>query len=302
MNLREWQGPGDTEAMQRLASRLWPRGWHPGGIGWEGASRQLPARTMLAEDVAGAVVGLAGWVGLAGAELVLQVDPAAPDVADALLEWAISTAGATALAVTVYEGDEALRSAVTRTGFVKRASDKAVGMFRAATSARVVLPDGFAVRSVRPGESDSRVQVHRDSWRPLTLPWPGAVPATVTAETTSRFTAEDYERVCRTWLYDPAWDLVVEAPDGSLAACCIAWWDPVTKCAEIEPLGVVPAHRRRGLATALCMRVLAQVAEAGGEQVFINVGPRADYPAPAATYLAAGFEVVGRGDIYERGS
>jgi hypothetical protein len=38
----------------------------------------------------------------------------------------------------------------------------------------------------------------------------------------------------------------------------------------------------------------------GGNQVFINTGPRPDYPAPAATYLATGFEVVGRGHIYHR--
>jgi hypothetical protein len=46
--------------------------------------------------------------------------------------------------------------------------------------------------------------------------------------------------------------------------------------------------------------VAAEVAALGGKQVFINTGPRADYPAPAATYLAAGFEVVSRGQVYGR--
>jgi GNAT superfamily N-acetyltransferase len=101
-------------------------------------------------------------------------------------------------------------------------------------------------------------------------------------------------------LYEQDLDLVVEAPDGTLAACCIAWWDPAAGCAEIEPLGVAPDHRRRGLATAMCKEVAARVAALGGNQVFINTGPRPDYPAPAATYLAAGFEVVGRGHIYHR--
>jgi GNAT superfamily N-acetyltransferase len=106
--------------------------------------------------------------------------------------------------------------------------------------------------------------------------------------------------VRRTWLYDQSRDLVVEAPDGSLAACCIAWWDPAARCAEIEPLGVLPGHRRRGLATAMCMAVAAQVAALGGDQVHINTGPRADYPAPAATYLAAGFTVIRLGGSYAR--
>jgi hypothetical protein len=50
----------------------------------------------------------------------------------------------------------------------------------------------------------------------------------------------------------------------------------------------------------MCMQVAAQVAALGGNQVFINTGPRPDYPAPAATYLTAGFEVVSRGDFYHR--
>ncbi len=285
--------PADTTAIQRLASRLWPRGWHPGGLGWVGASRQLPAATVLAEtDV------LAGWAGLTGTELMLQIDPAVPGAAPVLLDWAMSTARDSALSVTVYDGDDVVRPAVEKAGFATKPGDREAGMFRAASPVEVPLPAGYTVRSVRDGESAARVRVHRAAWRPMTLPWPGEVPGTVTPETTSRFTAEDYEQVCGTWLYDPTWDLVVEAPDGSLAACCIAWWDRATKCAEIEPLGVVPEHRRRGLASALVLQVVAQVAAAGGERVFINVGPRADYPAPSQTYLAAGFEVVGRGDIY----
>jgi hypothetical protein len=36
--------------------------------------------------------------------------------------------------------------------------------------------------------------------------------------------------------------------------------------------------------------------------VFINTAPRADYPAPAATYLAAGFTVTSLGGSYSRSS
>jgi len=162
------------------------------------------------------------------------------------------------------------------------------------------LPEGYLIRSVRGDELDARVEVHRQSWRPATLPWPGDPPSSVTAESTSRFSAALYSQVRATWLYDPAFDLVVEAPDGSLAACCIAWWDPVTECAEIEPVGVVPEHRRRGLASAMCWQVIEQVRAAGGRQVFVGVGPNPRYPAPAATYLAAGFDFVVRGRLYGR--
>ncbi len=90
-------------------------------------------------------------------------------------------------------------------------------------------------------------------------------------------------------------DLVVEAPDGTRAASCLGWWDPATLTAEVEPLGVVAAHRRLGLARALWRAVSDIVAQWGGREVFINTGPRTDYPAPAAAYARAGFQVVPRG-------
>ncbi len=288
--------------MQQLASRLWPRGRHAGGLGWEAAISQLPPATVLAgQDGLAGRDGLAGWAGLAPGELVLQVDPARPEAARALIEWALQAAGTQELAVAVFDGDEVVRSAVTAAGFVRQPEAGPVtGMFRDVAAAAAVLPPGYQVRAVRDGELGARVAAHRAAWRPATLPWPGEVPPAASPEATSRFTAAHYEQVRRTWLYDQGRDLVAEAPDGSLAGCCIAWWDPAARCAEIEPLGVLPEHRRMGLATAMCMQVAAQVAALGGNRVFINTGPTPGYPAPAATYLTAGFEVVSRGHAYRR--
>jgi ribosomal protein S18 acetylase RimI-like enzyme len=117
-------------------------------------------------------------------------------------------------------------------------------------------------------------------------------------DATSSFTALDYQAVRDTWLYDGDLDLVAVAPDGSLAACCIAWLDPSTGVAEIEPLGVAPAHRRHGLAVALCLEVAARVRAVGGLELFINTGPRDEYPAPAGAYIKAGFYTYGRATSY----
>jgi hypothetical protein len=236
MRLRDWDGPADTKAMQQLASRLWPRGPHAGGLGWTAATGQLPAEVKIAEDR-----GVAGWAGLADGELDLHADPARPEAAVALLEWAVQKADAAGLRVAVYDADEAVRWAVTQAGFsLDQDAAPVAGMFRDAGPEVPPLPTGYRIRAVRAGEFEARVEVHRAAWRPVTLPWPGAVPAGVTPETTSRVTTAIHERVRRTWLYDESADLVVEAPDGSLAGCCIMWWDPAVKCAEIEPLGVVP--------------------------------------------------------------
>jgi GNAT superfamily N-acetyltransferase len=297
MLVRPWAGPADTTAMQQLAVRLWPRGPHAGGVGWEAAIEQLPDETVLAEDGG----GVAGWAGLSDGEVVLHADPASAEVARTLTEWAVDAAGCRDLTAAVFDGDETIRHAVAGAGFAPDADAEPVtGMFRSASPRRAVLPAGYKIRSVRHEELDARVQMHRAAWRPATLPWPvGSQPA-ISPEATSRFTAAHYGQVRRTWLYEQSRDLVVEAPDGTLAACCIAWWDPAAGCAEIEPLGVVPGHRGKGLAGAMCLEVAAQVAALGGEQVFINAGPRPDYPAPAGAYLKAGFEVRSRARIYRR--
>src|SRR5215469_9453377 len=299
MRLRTWIEPADTKAAQLLARRMWPRGpLHPGGLGWESATDQLPDPRTVADDGGN---GIAGWAGLADGELVLQADPDVPEAARLLIQWATDTAGAMDLRVAVYDGDNAVREAVTQAGFTPDPGASAVtGMFMAARAVRPALPGGYRVRSVTKDELDARVAVHRAAWRPADLPWPGEMPPGVTANSESRMTAALHARVRATWLYDPDLDLVVEAPDGTLAGSCIVWWDPALKCAEIEPLGVVPRHRRKGLAGAMCLEAVSRVAALGGTQVFINVGPRPEYPAPAAAYLAAGFEVVTRGRIYHR--
>jgi GNAT superfamily N-acetyltransferase len=298
VDLRPWNRRVDTVAVQQLSSRLWPLGPHPGGLGWEAAIDQLPTSTMLAESEE-----LVGWAGVTSGALVVQADHSCPDAARALLDWAMAEADDASMAIPVFDGDEVLRRAVSQAGFVLEAdAEPVVGMFRPASAEGPRLPVGYRVRAMRDGEDAERVEVHRNAWRPATLPWPAEVLSGVSSDATSRFTAAHFEQVRRAWLYDQDLDLVVEAPDGTLAACCTVWWDPALLCAEIEPLGVVPQHRRMGLATAMCMEAAAQVAARGGDQVFINTGPRPDYPAPATTYVTVGFVVTPRGRVYRKGS
>jgi len=164
VSLRGWRCRADTTAVQQLVSRLWPHGSHPGGLGWEAATEQLPGETMLGED--GAVVG---WAGVTSGELLVQ---ALPEAARALLDWAVTTANAPELVIPVFDGDEVLRSLVIEAGFqrISRAAPL-VGMFRAAAPEIPELPAGYRIRSMRSDEAAERVAVHRAAWRPITLPW-----------------------------------------------------------------------------------------------------------------------------------
>ena len=296
LRLRPWRRRRDTLGAQRLARDLWPSGPHPGGLGWEAATDQLPRRAVVA--VRGRRV--VGWAGVSRGEILVRGASADAAAGRRLLEWALRTAGERDLRIPVAHGDRALGALVAAAGFVPDTADPVTGMVRDTAGDGPVWPQGYRVRPVRPGEDAARVAVHRAAWRPADMPWAPHVLDRVDPAATSGFTPAHLARVRRALLFDPELDLVVEAPDGSLAACATVWWDARGGCAELEPVGVVPAHRRRGLAAALARHACVEVARRGGREVFINSRPMDDDPAPAAAYLTAGFTLVERGRHHVR--
>ncbi len=298
MSPRAVDGHGDITAVQRVASRLWPVGWHPGGLGWALARGQLADEVVVFEgrdDVEGWAARSVHEPG----ELLAQVDPSRPDVADLIVGWLLDAVGGARATVEVHDGDATLAFALRRGGFVPHPGARVVGMFRPAGEADTAVA-GYSVRPVRDDERAARVAVHRAAWKPSTLPWADGRMTAPDAE--SSFTETAYEAVRDTWQYRRDLDLVAVTPDGALAGCCIAWFDPATGVAEIEPLGVAPEHRRNGVAVAMCLEVAARVGALGGDQIFINTGPREEYPGPAAAYEKAGFRPVERATTYVRGA
>jgi GNAT superfamily N-acetyltransferase len=235
-----------------------------------------------------------GWVGSYGAEeAAAEVDPAQPEAA-ALVAAVVRERGQF---LQVPDGHDALTGALESAGFT-HGGERWTGLWLELPAPPPVIPAGYSVRQVAPGELEARVEVHRAAWLPAALPYaPGHRPE-LPPDATSRFTAEHYERIRELPLYDAELDLVAVAPDRSFAACCLAWPDSELGVAEIEPLGVHPAHRRLGLAGALCLEVGARWAGRGGSHVFINNGPSERYPAPAGAYQKVGFRVVERGWTY----
>jgi ribosomal protein S18 acetylase RimI-like enzyme len=108
-----------------------------------------------------------------------------------------------------------------------------------------VLPDGYRLRTVEPADLEARVELHRVVWAP------------------SRVTLESFSKLQTVWPYRPDLDCVVEAPDGSLVAYCLAWLDDANRVGELEPVGTDPDYRRRGLASAVCLFALNRLKEEG---------------------------------------
>lgn len=113
------------------------------------------------------------------------------------------------------------------------------------------VPDGYFLRTVEPGDLEARVELHRIVWAP------------------SRVTVESFAKLQTVWPYRADLDCVVEAPDGSLVAYCLAWLDDANRVGELEPVGTHPDHRRRGFASAVCRFALHRLREEGAERAIV---------------------------------
>ena len=195
----------------------------------------------------------------------------------AMLETGIAEAGIRPVGSWTAEDDPAAVGVLVDLGF--EPAEKRLSQFQwrpvrggsNAIPAERPLPAGYRIRPVSgPGEIPARVEVHRAAFVP------------------SRLTDEKYERLFTLPHYRTDDDLVVEAPDGSLAAFAMAWWDADARVGEFEPVGTHPEHQRRGLARALLTWGLRRYAERGAQVV--QVYSDATNEASEALYEAVGFE------------
>ena len=144
-----------------------------------------------------------------------------------------------------------------------------------------VLPPGYRLRTLAgPDEVEARVAVHRAAFAP------------------SHLTVERYERVMASPHYSIDRDVVVEAPDGTLAAFAIAWFDGRAAVGELEPVGTHPDYRRLGLALAANRFALRILQEAGARDAIVF--SQADNAASEALYAAGGFHRLATHRRWER--
>jgi GNAT superfamily N-acetyltransferase len=286
------------EAMQQLATHLWSptAWWHPGGLAWHMSSVPDPSAFTTAVWREGPRV--VAWARVErGGLLTALIDPEHPARADEI----VTSFGGNA--VLTADADTSLIGALTLAGFTPAGDSTPfdLDMRRPASADHTVpVPAGYRVRGADPDESAALVALHRASWNPSELPWTDGARPVPDPSRESTFTIEAMRRVENAPLYRRDLHVVAESGDGELASSCIAWLDPVTGAAEIEPVGTHPAHRGRGLAASVCLEAVRRVGPLGGNEVVIH--PRGDdaYLVPRAVYARCGFEAVGRTRLYTR--
>ncbi len=164
------------------------------------------------------------------------------------------------VSIWIYEDDSALQDVVVRRGYNKRAEPVSTHLeYTIGDLPEPRLPDGFRLISMaeendieRRREIFGRAFNHEDPKE-----WPSAFAYCELQK------APDYRK---------KHDLVIVAPDGTYAACCIVWYNQVDRIGHLEPLGTHPDFRRRGLATAIQQEGLRRLKALGATRMPMTGG------------------------------
>jgi len=88
--------------------------------------------------------------------------------------------------------------------------------------------------------------------------------------------------------------VLIQAPDGTLAATAIVWLDDATRTAEFEPVGTHRDFRRRRLGTALQLHGMQLARAAGANRMLVACLGAPAHPAARNMYYGVGFRELTR--------
>jgi GNAT superfamily N-acetyltransferase len=263
-------GKGHASDGGTWVRRLWFSGDALAAWGWAYLPHQARRSDGSVTDVTGAYLGyqvhpghaelvdeVIGWYDAVAAGLERRVSPSAADEF-ALTRWAAHG----------YQTDPA---ALGDTGSWTQLNERDL-----TDVAEPVLPDGFRFRTADETGPEAAVQAHVDAWAPST------------------YTAEGYEGVRQTAAYRGDLHVLVEAPDGTMAASAIMWLDEVTKTAEFEPVGTHPGYRRMRLGTAMLLHGMHLARDAGATRMTVACLGAPGHPRARGLYYGVGFREVSR--------
>jgi ribosomal protein S18 acetylase RimI-like enzyme len=272
----------DVRRMQALAQEVWRLEGplapvHVGDLAWQAFSRGPGDWSVRFWRHDGRDVAW-GW-----AQLPKKLDACVhPDhrddgLLDELLDWYEAQSECEELVVWAQSTDGSMLTALDRRGYADTGLEPmAIHHISLDAEPAPDVPEGFRLRTVEPADLAARVELHRIVWEP------------------SRVTTETYARMTRAWPYRRDLDCVVQAPDGRLAAYCLAWLDDANAAGELEPVGTHPDFRRLGLAASVCRFALQRLAEEGATQAVVYAFVDPANPGPKLLYESIGFREVCR--------
>lgn len=218
-----------------------------------------------------------------GANLTWQVHPDRPELLDDILDWYAEQAAGLDRIVIPQDAD---RDMLTRLPMHGYALDAEAGgdagdwhQFNRRSLASLEephLPVGFRFRTAAEVGPKAATRAHVDAWHPST------------------FTEAGMAGVQALWPYRDDLHVLIEAPDSTLVATTIMWFDPVSRTAEFEPVGTHRLYRRQGLGTALLWHGMDWARQAGAETMLVACLGAPATPAARALYYGVGFKPLSR--------
>jgi mycothiol synthase len=286
---RQYAGEADYECMRQLLIETYqsPSGCHYtlGDLDWWRSGEPNPdALSAYLWFEANQLVGFA-WPG--GNQVDIVTHPAHRHIDHAILTWAEQHYQQNMPEESVFQAwscqQDAPRISILRdTGY--QSSEAAFNFYGRSIQGElpsVVITPGYTVRNFTgTAEIEARVAVHRDAFAP------------------SRMTIARHSWAMRLPTYRLDLDLVAEAPDQTLAAFCIVWFDQVNRMGAFEPVGCHSEHRRRGLASAVMIEGMHRLQALGATKA--HVLAKADDPRSNALYTSLGFQLVDRIQSWQR--
>jgi GNAT superfamily N-acetyltransferase len=263
-------GRGHAADGATWARRLWFAGGDLVAWGWA----QLPHRIRRSDG---------STKDITGANLVLQVDPGHAALADEVIDWYDAAAAGLERTVSPSAADAFGLSRWAAHGYAP--DEAALGPSGSWTQLnerdladveQPALPAGFRFRTAREAGPAAAVQAHLDAWAPST------------------YTAESYRGVAETAAYRGDLHILVQAPDGTMAASAIMWLDEANRTAEFEPVGTHPGYRRHGLGRAMLLHGMHRARAAGAAHMTVACLGAPGHTRARALYYGVGFRELTR--------
>jgi len=247
------------------------QGWHQDIRLWETEQGRLAGAVLFESD----------------GDAVLILDPDCPEMLEAMLVWAEARyvqKGTTGkpLRIEAMEGN-AFLGQLLRSRNYARGSGYCIHREKPLDNGGVepvTLPEGFLVKPLETLEEMQRFHL--------------AVKAVFSFEDS----VEVYRIVQRAPSYVPGLDLLLLSDGGEVAAFCTAWLDRESGVAELEPVGTVPAYRKRGLGRALLAEASNRLRLLGCRTLTVNSW--SESLGANRLYEAAGLRARARIDNWQR--
>ena len=173
------------------------------------------------------------------------------------------------------DDDRERQQVIERHGFLDEGGDRYVLLQHELATLPPVptLLDGFTLRPLA-GEQEvaAYTEIHRAAFESMSM------------------TPEWRARTLRMPTYRPELDLVISAPDGSLAGFCVGWFDPTRNIAQIEPIGVHPHFHKLGLGRILLLEMLHRFKDHGANSAIVETN--VDRTPARHSYESVGFKQI----------